>query len=189
MKNTRFREKLKWVPRLVYFDEDDYLREKARDKKKIQALIDEAEHLFINADDSNERFFLAGTMGNLYRVIGKLNRSIGYLNVSLEIAKEDKDLSKEIIATIRLGESLKYANKHKKALALFEQALHAAYENESAYIDFAFQHKGECLMEMGHYEEAMEAFQDALTIRSSKGNQELVESTEQAIMYLESTKI
>lgn len=77
MKNARFREKLKWVPRLVYFDENDYLREKARDKKKIQALIDEAEHLFINEDDSNERFFLAGTMGNLYRVIGKLNRSIG----------------------------------------------------------------------------------------------------------------
>ena len=48
MKNARFREKLKWVPRLVYFDENDYLREKARDKKKIQALIDEAEHLFIN---------------------------------------------------------------------------------------------------------------------------------------------
>ncbi len=179
-----FKEKMKWAKRLIYFDENNYLREKARDRHKIQALINEAEQLFAKSVESSERYYLAGTMGNLYRVIGKLNRSIGYLNVSIQIAIEEDDPIKEMIAKIRLGEALKYANKHQKALGLFNEAIQMAVEHEPFYLDFAYQHKGKCLMEIGKYEEALEALEEAWVIRKSKQNAELLESTRQAIALL-----
>ncbi|TFB22806.1 tetratricopeptide repeat protein [Filobacillus milosensis] len=178
----RLREQLKWLEKIIYFDEDDYLREKANDREVLQGLIDDAERVLNQTNDNDKLYFLFGTLGNLYRVKEEPKQAIQYLNQAFELAAPDS--REEIITLIRLGEAYKYDNEHGQAFKLFERALLKCYETERGYLDFAFQHKGKCLMEVGRLSEAMEAFQGALAIRKNKGKQSLIYSTEQAINYL-----
>ncbi|GEL78222.1 tetratricopeptide repeat protein [Tenuibacillus multivorans] len=179
---NELREQLKWLQKIIYFDEQDYLREKANDKEVLQEIINKAEGLLDQTNVEREQFFLYGTLGNLYRVKEEPDHAIHYLYRVLELASPDS--IEEIITLIRLGEAYKYQDEHDKALKLFEKALLNCYEFEPGYLDFAFQHKGKCLMEMGRISEAMEAFQGALAIRKDNGDQDLIDSTEKAIDYL-----
>src|SRR5699024_12057168 len=67
----------------------------------------------------------------------------------LKIAVEVKNIRKEIIALIRLGEALKYNGLHQRAIELFNKALDLCKtHNIDEYEDFVWQHKGKCLMEL-----------------------------------------
>ncbi|WP_342601186.1 hypothetical protein MHB48_09415 [Psychrobacillus sp. FSL H8-0483] len=78
---------------------------------------------------------------------------------------------------------MKYDNKHEEALEKFNHALIKCYANENAYLDFAFQHKGKCLLELSRVEEAIICFREALELRKLKCNSLLISSTEQAIEF------
>ncbi|MGM8215425.1 tetratricopeptide repeat protein [Bacillaceae bacterium W0354] len=182
------KEKLKWLDRIVYFDQNDFLREKANDHQVLKKIILELEDQFSQEINKDERYFLSGMLGNLYRVYEKPEKAIDYLNISYQLAKEENIMSKKIVTLIRMGEAYKYKGEHVKALSLFNNALQKSYDYEPSYLDFAYQHKGKCLMELGHLEEAMEVFQGALAIRKAKGDEQLIQSTNEAINYVKMLK-
>lgn len=184
MNVKRFKEKLGILPELIYFDENDYLREKTSDPEKIQEFIVTAKQLLEESDEENY-YFLHGTIGNLLRVSEQPTEAVHYLTLCLDTATEEKDIEREIVTLIRLGEAYKYDEKNERALNFFDKALYLCETHEiDAYKDFALQHKGKCLMEVGKYTEAKECFLRALEIRTDKKERALMNSTLQAITYV-----
>lgn len=180
-----FKERLNQVNELIYFDSDQFLREKTTDPTRLKSFIDEAESLLNQTTKEADRFFLKGTIGNLYRVYGIPEQALFFLKECVHLAQVQKNPTREIISFIRFGEALKYNNDHEKALASFNEALALCHTHEvNSYLDFALQHKGKCLMELARYGEAKACFTEARSIRQAKGNQSLIDSTDQALKLL-----
>ncbi|RPF53364.1 tetratricopeptide repeat protein [Aquisalibacillus elongatus] len=179
----RIREQLEKLNDQLYFDETDFLREKVGDPKLVDELITQVRRELMVSEAQDERCFLYGTLGNLYRLQGNLEKSIDCLKEALKIAASDS--AREIVMRIRLGETYKYHQDYQKALDQFELAELIGLEYEPQYLDFAYQHKGKCLMEMGMYNEAKEAFENAHAIRKGKKDEKLIQSTEKAMELLD----
>lgn len=181
---SNYKEKLAAMNEMIYFDKNDYLREKTSNPAKLNELIEEGECLLRLALE-NDLYFLHGTLGNLYRINGQSKKAITSLAYSLQLAVAEGHAVREIVALIRMGEAYKYDCNHTVALNLFNQALEkcTAY-NVEVYLDFVWQHKGKCLMELARFSEAEECLLHALKLRKSKGDASLIDSTEQAIALL-----
>ncbi|MDS9470728.1 tetratricopeptide repeat protein [Sporosarcina pasteurii] len=166
---------------VIYFDKSECLREKTFNPLFLNQLISQAEGL-LKGSNENDKYFLYGALGNLYRINGQPKKAINCLTYCLNHAVEERNPTREIISLIRLGEALKYDSNHKKALDHFDKALEICDANKiDEYLDFVLQHKGKCLMELAMLNEAEECFQQALKLRKLKGNRSLIDSTEQAI--------
>lgn len=184
-----YRERLVTINEIVYFDKNEYLREKTSNPLILNELIDEAENL-LQSSNEDDRYFLYGTIGNLYRINEQPEKAISFLSYCLNHAVGEKNLTREIVSLIRIGEAHKYDNNHTKALELFNKALDKCDANKvDEYLDFVMQHKGKCLMELGRLNEAKECFLKALMLRKSKGNTSLIESTEQAIRLVKDLQL
>lgn len=185
-----FKEKLAALPEITYFDEDCFLREAPSDREKLKELIHEAEKLLAGREHApSDTIFLKGTLGNLYRIDGQPEKAVHYLQICLDNAIASGETTKQIVFTIRLGEALKYENKHDEALALFNRSVKLCKnENGNGYMDFALQHKGKCLMELDKLDEAEACFLAALEIRQTKGDPALIDSVEQALHVLKQMK-
>ncbi|MEK3763333.1 hypothetical protein [Solibacillus sp. FSL K6-4121] len=183
-----FKENLLTLNDLIYFDQNEYLREKTSEPLKILQFISDAEALLKDSNE-DEKYFLYGTLGNLYRIIEQPKKAIHSLSYCLKHSKEERNLSREIVSLIRLGEALKYDNNHLKALEKFNKALNLCKANKVIeYKDFVLQHKGKCLMELALLNEAEECFLEALVLRKTKGNSSLTDSTQQALNLLKELK-
>ncbi|WP_017186253.1 tetratricopeptide repeat protein [Alkalibacillus haloalkaliphilus] len=185
----KLKKELSHINEFVYFDEDDYLREKASNLSKVNELIKAAEQMLNFCKIEEDQFFIQGALGNLYRVSECPKRSIYYLEQCYEYAVHHNDLKKEIVTLIRLGEAQKYADQHERAINLFNEAIRKCKSfNETKFLDFALQHKGKCLLELKRFEEAESCLQDAYALRLRKNSDELINSTKKAIDLLKFLK-
>ncbi|HLQ97532.1 MAG TPA: GrpB family protein [Candidatus Dormibacteraeota bacterium] len=181
---AHLKKQLSTIDEILFFDENQYLREKTSDPMKLKQLIGEAENLLLNCE-GKDKVFLYGTLGNLYRINGQPKKAIHCLTYCVDFAEAKGNPTNEIIFCIRLGEAFKYDNCHKKALDLFNKALKLCDTHRiDEYMDFAYQHKGKCLMELGMPIEAKQCFEQALILRTVKGNTSLIDSTKQAIEFI-----
>lgn len=182
---TDIKENMNMINDIIYFDKNEYLREKTSDAIIINQVINQAENVLKENNDRDDQYFLYGTLGNLYRINEKPKKAITYLTYCLNQAIDEGNPTKEIVSFIRLGEAFKYDNNHGKAMDCFNKALEMCeMYHVDEYLDFALQHKGKCLIELTRLKEADECFQKALVLRKLKGNGTLIESTEQAIELL-----
>lgn len=180
MKLSDFQSKLSVLNDLLYFDENDYLREKTTDVAKLKKIIVDAKHLL--SENKEHTYYLCGMIGNLYRICEEAQKAFDYLHECLDISLVEGDIKKEIGSLIRLGEALKYDSQPQKALTLFNRAYTKCCENQvELYADFALQHKGKCLMELGELEEAERCFTQSLKLRQQKANPSLIKSTKLAL--------
>lgn len=181
------------IPTIIYFDEAYYLRERTSDINMLIQLIAQTEMLYHEPFD-NHQYMIASTLGYLYRIYGfdepqQLMKAELYFNHCLTYATQELDIAKEITTCIRLGEVYKYQDKHEQALAIFQKAILLCEGTEALYqLDFAYQHLGKCLIEMGRYNEAEAVLRDALHLRIQKGNQSLIDSTMQALELTDKLK-
>src|SRR5690625_2935944 len=106
-----YRKKLSSMKDIIYFDQHHFLREKTTHLSILEQLIAEGEELLTLADDAEKECFLHGTLGNLYRICGELKKAIAYLKTCLNQAKEEGNVTREVVSLIRYGEALKYAGK------------------------------------------------------------------------------
>lgn len=182
MRIVDFRKNLSSVNEFIYFDSNDYLREKTSNPLKLKQVIADAEYLLKISIGESDKYFLNGTVGNLYRICGEPQKALDYLNSCLCFALEEGNITRETVTLIRLGEALKYNEKHDEALEFFEKAFKKCKDNTlDIYLDFALQHKGKCLMEMGRLDEAEVSFKEALKLREFKGDSTLIDSTKEAL--------
>ncbi|HWL24352.1 MAG TPA: hypothetical protein VNR38_11490 [Ureibacillus sp.] len=63
-----FKNRLSSVNEFIYFDSNDYLREKTSNPPKIKQIIAEAENLLKKTIEEDDKYFLYGIIGNLYRI-------------------------------------------------------------------------------------------------------------------------
>ncbi len=175
---------------MIYFDDKDNLREKLSDSSKVKPFIDQVErHLQIvqkkGLAHEEDMYFLYGVLGNVHRIYGQPERAIHFLTLALKLAIKEENVAKRAVCMIRLGEALKYNDDHEKALENFTEAMKIIMENDlDLYKDFALQHKGKCFIEMKRWNEAEQCFLEALTIRQSKGDRSLIQSTQRAIEFV-----
>ncbi len=177
-----FKESLTELNDILYFDQHQFLREKCSNPAKLRHYIVEATKLLTTSKYGEDRYFLCGTLGNLYRIDGNPEKALFYLTFCLEYAQTNQQASKEIATLIRIGEALKYDQNHRETLVKFDRALEKCNgQNETGYIDFVQQHKGKCLMELSRLDEAETCLLQAMELRKAKGNLELLESTQKAL--------
>ncbi|MBK3496416.1 tetratricopeptide repeat protein [Viridibacillus sp. YIM B01967] len=139
----------------------------------------------IEPDSINEQIFLYGTIGNLYRIAGDSKQAISMLEKCYKLAEESGIKKSRIANLIRLGEAFKYAGQYEDALKSFDIAIQELMPiDDCDLLDFAMQHKGKCLMEVGEWKSALSQFHKALCIRKRKGSKSLINSTELAIQFV-----
>lgn len=179
----KLRSELEAVSQTNYYDIQDNFREKTKDPETVLNLLKQVEELSVNKRGNSYQLY--GIMGNLYRILGQPTRAIGYLECAHRIANEEHDNMKIAVTLIRLGEALKYNEKHQQAMECFDQAIALIHKNKlENYLDFALQHKGKCLLELKRYEEAEQCLRKALKLRKQKKDAMLIESTDQVLKYI-----
>ncbi|MDI7741257.1 tetratricopeptide repeat protein [Lysinibacillus fusiformis] len=188
MNLKEFKNTLSIIQDSIYFDENDYLREKTPDSTKLEQFILDAESLMKDTVDVDEKYLLMGTLGNLYRIYGNPQKACKLLEGCVSIASKDGNKNRMCVSLIRLGEALKYNHNHQKALEIFDQALALCKDSNLPYLDFALQHKGKCLMEMNQLTKGKKCLTEALVLREQKGDGTLIESTKIALEFLEKLK-
>jgi HTH-type transcriptional regulator, pleiotropic regulator of extracellular virulence genes len=177
------------VSEIVYFDNNEYLREKTSDPSRLKEIIDDIEELLKICDEIEDRYFLYGTLGYLYRIYGQQQEAVMYLTLCISLALKEKNMKKELVSLLRLGEALKYSNKHEEALNIFNEVMIKCEDNNYIdYLDFALQHKGKCLMELDRLDESLKCLSEALRIRNLKGDSSLIKSTQQSLCLVKMLK-
>ena len=185
MNFPEFKDCLLTLSEIIYFDSNEYLREKTSNPFRMKEIIDIAENLLANITNEDEKYFLMGTLGNLYRIYGEQQKAVKILTECVTIANNQNTSNREIVALIRLGEAIKYNGNPMKALEIFNEVLEKCKANNNLlYLDFAIQHKGKCLLELGGFVEAEKCFKEALKLREFKGDVSLIESTRQALNFI-----
>lgn len=184
MQIDKLKKEFQSLSAYIFFDENNYLREQTNQPEALWDYVQKAEQMCKSIPSTDELYFLYGALGYVYRVLNEPKKAITYFERSLDLLN-DQPL-KKIITLIRLGEAYKYANNHKKALALFDKALEMVVEFQFLdYENYIYQHKGKCLMELGDLNASRACFLLALHIRKQRGNQELIDSTQKALTYVE----
>lgn len=172
------------INHFIYFDDNEYLREKCSDELVLKEIIEKFEeeiHSLSNSK-SEDMIFLHGNIGNLYRILGNTQQAIDSLQTAVGLCDENKKISN----VIRLGEALKYDGQPEQALNKFDEAIDLCTSSvSSVLLDFAYQHKGKCLLELGQMNLALDYFQKAMKIRIAKGDQSLIASTQKVIDFIE----
>jgi len=185
MNFSEFKNCLLTISEIIYFDNDEYLREKTSNPFRLKEMKDIAENLLANTKSEDEKYFLMGMLGNLYRIYGEPQKAINILTECIIIACNQNDSNREITSLIRLGEAIKYNGHPMEALKIFNDVLDKCKANNNLfYVDFAMQHKGKCLLELGEITEAEKCFKEALKLRELKGDVSLIESTRQALNFI-----
>ncbi|GAB0170013.1 tetratricopeptide repeat protein [Lysinibacillus sp. CTST325] len=183
MNFPEFKNCLLTINEIIYFDSNEYLREKTFNPFRLKEMIDIAEDLLANSTNEDEKYFLMGTLGNLYRIYGEPQKAVNILTET--IASNQNNSNREIVSLIRLGEAIKYNGNPMKALGIFNEVLVKCKANNNLlYMDFVIQHKGKCLLEIGEIAEAEKCFNEALKLREIKGDVSLIESTQQALNFI-----
>lgn len=163
---------------------DCRLREVATDRENVARARDLATSRLDGTDEPAERARLLGYMGNAERMLGHTGPAIAYFRSALDLMRASGDVRGEAVALIRLGEAYRCADEPGQAEALLREALEATENGEAAGLrDFALQHLGKCLVELGRRDEAVAALDEALLVRRTKGDAALVESTQQALAW------
>lgn len=168
---------------------DDRLREIAQNERLIEGAIAEAQLAVDEARRNGDRrseVRLLGYLGNAFRVLGRGDEAIAALEESLRGAEALGDERARAIALIRLGEAQRCRDELKPAENTLRRALSTARARSEAadLVDFALQHLGKCLLDLGRLDEAEAVLEEALVLRKAKGDDELIASTELALARL-----
>src|SRR5699024_8165031 len=148
MSMVDFKKNLTSINEIIYFDKNEYLREKTTNLIRLNKVISEAEVLLKNSN-KEDTYYHYGDLGNLYRISEQQQKAMKCLRYCLEHAIEERNLIREIVSLIRLSEAFKYDNNHKQALHQFNKALEMCKTCKvDEYLDFVLQHKGKCLLEL-----------------------------------------
>ena len=133
--------------------------------------------------DRDAELRLRGYLGTAYRILGRWRAASGHLRAAYSLARAANLPAAEVVALIRLGEVDRCRDAFPSAEACFREALAKCRADSrlGVYEDFALQHLGKCLLDMGCHAEALSCLDAALHLRTAKGDAALIASTEAAL--------
>jgi tetratricopeptide (TPR) repeat protein len=123
---------------------------------------------------------LLGLFGTYARMLKKLVAAKQALTSAIELSELLGDRRLKTANMIRLAHVYQWQQDYVLSEALFEQVITACQEDLdlASYLDFAYQHLGKCKFAQNQYQEARYYFEQALVIRSDKGDRSLIDSTQ-----------
>jgi tetratricopeptide (TPR) repeat protein len=164
---------------------DENLREVPRWPDRIAYALRRARKQLAEARETGNDTQILRTLGYLTdasRVAGEVDSAVAYGQEALERARASGNSNAIVANLIRLGDAHKYRDEHSVAEPLLRVALTLSSVCESGELhDYALQHLGTLLLEMGHYDQSIDYLEQALALRQTKGTQPLIESTQQAL--------
>jgi tetratricopeptide (TPR) repeat protein len=165
---------------------EPFLRDTVADPEAWQRERDRLATALQRPQDDQERLRLLGRLGD------HLRQSPDHATAAIELLQQAIELARSIghpaaLAgnLIRLATAEQYAGRHEQALATFAKAREVidAHAVEGLR-DFACQHMGKCLTEMGRWDDAQAMFDTAAQLRESRGAAGLLASSRQALSAL-----
>lgn len=165
-----------------------FLRQIAADPAPLRARLAADRPRLAWTTDPAQRLALLGRCGEAYRMLGDLAQAVPLLAEAVSLARRLGDPCRLAANAIRLATADQYRNEHQAALPLFYEALtltRAHPAEAGPYEDFALQHLGKCLVELGRFADARACFDQARTLRQAKGDPALRASTDEARAALE----
>ncbi|HRP62487.1 MAG TPA: tetratricopeptide repeat protein [Phycisphaerales bacterium] len=152
-------------------------------KQQLAALRESLER----AKGSLELARTIGQLGDHLRLSpDHIEEAISTLLRSLKHAEEAGDPGMLASNMIRLAVAQQYAGNHRASIGLHRSAIILIQEhNVCGLADFALQHLGKCYAEFGKIDEAAACFSEALRLREQHGDEDLINSTREAIAHLE----
>ncbi|WP_232276973.1 tetratricopeptide repeat protein [Paenibacillus sp. 481] len=125
----------------------------------------------------------AGLIGVYSRIVRDLEDAEYYLRMAVQFHEQAGNDSGIVANQIRLANALHWADQFDEADQLLLQTLDKVQQEESlqGYEDFVCQHLGKSKFDQRKYSEALTWFEQALAIRRQKGNDELIQSSENSI--------
>lgn len=130
--------------------------------------------------DTPHLIAVLGQLGEAYRSLGRLEQALPYAREAYELAVESSNRKAMISNGLRLATLLQYRNEHAEAEPLFRETLELA-RRMHLLEDFACQHMGKCLAELGQLDEAIACFERALALRAARGEPSLIASSREAL--------
>ncbi|MEO1634012.1 MAG: tetratricopeptide repeat protein [Cyanobacteria bacterium J06631_9] len=133
---------------------------------------------------TTERIRLLGRIGGYTRTLRDLEQAEQALTTALELSKSIENRRFEAVNSIKLAHVYQWQQRYAESEALFETVIVLCQNDAEAspYLDFAYQHFGKCKFDQQKYAEALACFEQALAIRLKKEDQELIASTDLAIV-------
>lgn len=137
------------------------------------------------AEDTVKRAKALGLMGVYSRILGEYEESERSLLEAVDLYRELGHKRGVAANQIRLATTLQWKEDFTGAEKLLTDVIRSCQEDGELldYLDFACQHRGKCRLDQGDYAGALVWFEQALSLRESKGNQELLSSTRQAVQF------
>ncbi|MFJ5921106.1 tetratricopeptide repeat protein [Kitasatospora sp. NPDC092948] len=161
--------------------QDDQLRMVPVDRDELTIVVGQLrQELDVTTDPARTRL-LAREIGIAQMTLGNHDEARTLLRQALDLATSAGNTRSVIAAGINLADAHRYAGDTQTADALYRSALATARSLHPELLDFAHQHFGKHLMELGDHAGALAHLQEALRLRIAKGNAELVESTQAAL--------
>lgn len=142
-----------------------------------------------DARDQLARLTVLGVLADLLRSVGEMDGAIEAAHAAVALARDLDDDRREAANTVRLATALQYAGRHREALVEFDAASERTSDGFAQYRHFLLQHRGKCLVEMGRLDEARASFESALELRRELADPTLVDSTQQALVGLETRRV
>ncbi|MFF2659588.1 tetratricopeptide repeat protein [Kitasatospora sp. NPDC058032] len=168
--------------------QDDNLRMVPTDRNELTSAVGHLhEELWALPEetDPGRTRVLARWIGIGQMCLGHHDEARMFLRQSLDLAEASGNTRAVVATGLNLGDAHRYAGDVQTADALYRSALNTARSRHPELVDFALQHTGKHLMERGDLAEARTLLQEALRLRIAKGNTELVESTQAALVRVE----
>jgi HTH-type transcriptional regulator, pleiotropic regulator of extracellular virulence genes len=152
---------------------DARLRQVPYRRPELEQAVRSARRLLRTARTNGDRaseLRLHGYIGTGYRVLGHWRASQLHFEAAVELAKAANDQVAEVVALIRLGETLRCADDCSRAKTILQQALERTRADArlADYEDFALQHLGKCLIDTGDPDQAIACLEAALALRTRK---------------------
>ncbi|WP_327258200.1 hypothetical protein [Streptomyces sp. NBC_01244] len=163
--------------RMVPTDHDQLTTAVEKIREELQALPE-------GADIARARV-LARWTGIGLMSLGHPDDARVFLRRALDLAEASGNTRAVIATELNLGDAYRYTGEVETADVLYRSALDSARGQHPELVDFALQHLGKHLMEQGSLAPARAHLQEALRLRTAKGDAGLIESTQAALGRVE----
>jgi tetratricopeptide (TPR) repeat protein len=130
---------------------------------------------------------LVTQMGNVaafLKMLRELDDALEFIETALSLIEQhDLGLRQFVAQSLRWADILRYMGEVEEAEEIFNSVIEICDENEDVkvYKDVALQHIGKLHFDIGEYKEALQFFEQALSIRKIKKDPSLIASSEMAI--------
>lgn len=138
----------------------------------------------LQEDESKLFVTRLGNLANFLKILHEYEEANHFYQL-IEMLANKFNLGEKtkLVNKLRWADNHRYSGQFETAEKWFQECLEQSKKSKefSKYHDFGLQHLGKVYFDQQYYAKALPLFAEALSLRSKKGDKELIESTSQAL--------